>query len=326
MLPGDVGQVFFASSGSEAVESALKLARQYYHFKGEPRRFKFIARRGAYHGQTMGALSILGSAHPMRPVMEPGVPGAVFVDPPYCYRCPWNQSYPGCDLLCAETVKTVIEFEMPDLVAGVIGEPIMQGYGALSFPKEYWARVREICDQHGVLLIVDEVITGFGRTGSWFATEEIGVLPDIITMAKGITSGYMPLSAAACRPKVTECMPMFLHLHTWGSHPVACAAGLKNLEIIKREGLVARSREMGAYLLAGLKELERHPVVGEARGTGLWCALDLTADKASRAMFATEDSPAPALVRRARDKGLIIKFMGPALEFAPAADHLHGRG
>ncbi|MHB0979964.1 MAG: aminotransferase family protein [Thermoleophilia bacterium] len=317
LLPGDVNEVFFASSGSEAVESALKLAKQHYFFKGEKKRYKVIARRGAYHGQTMGALSLLGSVHPMRQVMEPAVPGAVFVDPPYCYRCPWKQSYPGCDLLCAETVKTAIEFEMPDMVAAVIGEPIMQGFGALAMPKEYWTRVREICDEYDILLIVDEVITGFGRTGAMFASEELGVQPDIMTMAKQITSGYVPLSAAACRPKVTANMPVFLHLHTWGSHPVACAVGLKNIEIIEREGLVARSKEIGAYFLAALKELERHPMVGEARGTGLWTALDLTSDKKTRAMFGAADHPGPSIVSRARERGLIIKMMGPALEFAP---------
>ncbi|MBU2600893.1 MAG: aspartate aminotransferase family protein [Actinobacteria bacterium] len=317
LLPGDVNEVFFASSGSEAVESALKLAKQHYYYKGEQKRYKIIARRGAYHGQTMGALSILGSVHPMRQVMEPAVPGAVFVDPPYCYRCPWKQSYPGCDLLCAETVKDAIEFEMPDMVAAVIGEPIMQGFGALAMPKEYWQRVREICDHYDILLIVDEVITGFGRTGTMFASEALGLVPDIMTMAKQITSGYIPLSAAACRPKVTEHMPAFLHLHTWGSHPVACAVGLKNIEIIENEGLVARSAEVGGYFLAALKELETHPLVGEARGTGLWCALDLTSDKTTRAMFAPADHPGPSLVSRAREKGLIIKMMGPALEFAP---------
>ncbi len=317
LLPGDVNEVFFASSGSEAVESALKLAKQHYYFKGEQKRYKIIARRGAYHGQTMGALSILGSVHPMRQVMEPAVPGAVFVDPPYCYRCPWKQSYPGCDLLCAETVKDAIEFEMPEMVAAVIGEPLMQGFGALAMPKEYWHRVREICDHYDVLLIVDEVITGFGRTGTMFASEALGIVPDIMTMAKQITSGYIPLSAAACRPKVTEPMPTFQHLHTWGSHPVACAVGLKNIEIIENEGLVARSAEVGAYFLAALKELETHPIVGEARGTGLWCALDLTPDKATRVMFAPAEHPGPSLVNRAREKGLIIKMMGPALEFAP---------
>lgn len=316
LLPGDLSEVFFASSGSEAVESALKLARQHFYYQGE-RRYKIIARRGAYHGQTMGALSLLGSVHPMRQVMEPGVPGAVFVDPPYCYRCPFSQAYPGCDLLCAQQVETAIQFEMPEMVAAVIGESIMQGYGALALPAEYWQLVREICDRYGVLLIVDEVITGFGRTGVMFASEDLGVQPDILTMAKQITSGYVPLSAAACRPKVTAAMPVFLHLHTWGSHPVACAVGLKNIEIIEREGLVQRSRELGAFFLQGLKELEKHPMVGEARGTGLWCALDLTADKKTRAVFPAADHPGPGLVRRAREKGLIIKMMGPALEFAP---------
>jgi adenosylmethionine-8-amino-7-oxononanoate aminotransferase len=150
-----------------------------------------------------------------------------------------------------------------------------------------------------------------------FASEELGILPDIITMAKQITSGYVPLSAAACRPHVTAPLPVFLHLHTWGSHPVACAVGLRNIEIIERENLVERAREMGAFFLEGLKELERHPLVGEARGTGLWCALDLTADKKTRAMFTPADHPGPSLVRRALEKGLVIKMMGPALEFAP---------
>jgi putrescine---pyruvate transaminase len=317
LLPGDLDQVFFASSGSEAVESALKLAKQHFYYGGEPKRYKVIARRGAYHGQTMGALSLLGSVHPMRQVMEPGVPGSIFVDPPYCYRCPWNQRYPGCDLLCAKTVETAVQFEMPELVAAVIGEPVMQGFGALSMPAEYWAEVRAICDRYGVLLIVDEVITGFGRTGVMFASERLGIQPDLVTMAKQITSGYVPLSAVAARPFVTDPLPVFLHLHTWGSHPVACAVGLRTIQIIEDEALVARSAEMGAFLLEGLKEFERHPLVGEARGTGLWCALDLTADNKTRAMFAPSDFPGPSLVRRALQKGLIIKAMGPALEFAP---------
>ena len=317
LLPGDLDQVFFACSGSEAVESALKLAKQHFFYKGEQKRYKVIARRGAYHGQTMGALSMLGSVSPMRQVMEPGVPGAVFVDAPYCYRCPWNQRYPGCDLLCARTVETTIQFELPETTAAVLGESVMQGYGALAMPREYWSEVRAICDRYGVLLIVDEVITGFGRTGTMFATEQLGIQPDLLTMAKQITSGYIPLSAVAARPSVTAPMPIFQHLFTWGSHPVACAVGLRNIRIIEEEGLVAQAAARGTYLLEGLKDLERHPLVGEARGSGLWCALDLTADKATRAMFAAADHPGPSLVNRCREKGLIIKMMGPALEFAP---------
>jgi adenosylmethionine-8-amino-7-oxononanoate aminotransferase len=184
-------------------------------------------------------------------------------------------------------------------------------------PREYWSEVRAICDRYGVLLIVDEVITGFGRTGTMFATEQLGIQPDLLTMAKQITSGYLPLSAVAARPSVTEPLPIFQHLFTWGSHPVACAVGLRNLQIIEEEELVRRAAERGAYLLAGLRELERHPLVGEARGCGLWCALDLTADKATRALFPAADHPGPSLVNRCREKGLIIKMMGPALEFAP---------
>jgi adenosylmethionine-8-amino-7-oxononanoate aminotransferase len=218
-------------------------------------------------------------------------------------------------LACARDIERIIQFEGPDQVSAFIGEPIQQGFGAYAPPKEYWPLIREICDRYGVLLIIDEVICGFGRTGKWFGIEHFEVQPDLMTMAKGISSGYVPLGAVGCTKAVLEPIEILHHLHTYGNHPVACAAAVANLEIMKRENLIRRSEEMGRYFLEGLRALEGHPMVGEVRGTGLWTAVDLTIDKKTRAPFPLERMG--NLVRRGKDKGLILKFMGPALEFAP---------
>jgi adenosylmethionine-8-amino-7-oxononanoate aminotransferase len=315
IAPGKINQFTFVCDGSEAVETAMKLARQHHYERGEKRRHKVISRRGAYHGVTSGALRALGTVLPMRQMMEPLAPGGVFVDSPYCYRCPMHLTYPACRIACARDVERVIQFEDPEQISAFIGEPIQQGFGACAPPQEYWPIIRDICSRYGVLLIDDEVICGFGRTGKWFGIEHFDVAPDLMTMAKGISSGYIPLGATGCTETVLEPIDTFQHLHTYGNHPVACAAGLKSLEIMRREDLVRNSREVGAYFLERLRELERHPIVGEARGAGLWTALDLTTDKATRAAFPMERMP--NLVRRGKERGLILKFMGPSLEFAP---------
>ncbi len=316
LAPGELEWFTFVSGGSEAVETAFKLARHSQHFKGEKTRHKIISRRGAYHGVTGGALRALGTVLPMRQIMEPLGPGVIFAESPYCYRCPIHLSYPACDLACARDIEKLILFEDPDQVSAFIGEPIQQGFGACAPPKEYWPLVREICDRYGVLLIDDEVICGFGRTGLWFGIEHFKIKPDLMTMAKGISSGYVPLGAVGCTRQVVEPIQVLNHLHTYGNHPVACAAALKNLEIMEREHLVERAMDTGSYFLERLKELECHPVVGEARGTGLWLALDLTQDKKTRSPFPMERMA--RLVYKARQKGLIIRSMGNALEFAPA--------
>lgn len=315
LTPGELSRFAFVCDGSEAVETAMKLARHYHAARGEKQRFKIVARRGAYHGVMASCLRALGTLYPMRTMMEPLPPGSVFVESPYCYRCPFRMTYPACDLACGRDVARIIEFEGPDLVSAFIGEPVQQGFGALKAPDGYWETVRETCDRYGVLLVIDEVICGFGRTGKWFGVEHYPVNPDLMTMAKGITSGYVPLGAVGCTEAVMEPVAVFENIHTYGNHPVACAAALKNIEIMRREGLVRRSAEMGAYFLEGLKELEDLPIVGQVRGTGLWLGLDLTADKKTRA-------PVPPdrigrIVEQARAKGLIIKMMGPALELAP---------
>lgn len=315
LAPGEINKFIFVCDGSEAVESAIKLAKQCHHYRGDKKRYKVISRRGAYHGVTGGALSVLGTVLPMRQIMDPVMPGTVFVESPYCYRCPLHLTYPNCDLACARDVERTIEFEDPEQISAFIGEPIQQGFGALSPPQEYWRIVRDICDRYGILLIIDEVICGFGRTGTWFGVEHFDIGPDIITMAKGISSGYVPLGGVGCTDEVLEPIEIFQHLHTYGNHPVSCAVGLKNIEIMQRENLIGNSAEVGVYFLEALRTLESHPTVGEARGTGLWTALDLTTDKKSRALF--PQSRILSIINRAKKKGLIIKTMGHALEFAP---------
>ncbi len=315
LTPGEINKFFFVSSGSEAVESAIKLAKHHHFFKGDRKRYKVISRRGAYHGVTGGALGLLGTVYPMRQIMEPLAPGTVFVESPYCYRCPLHLSYPSCEIACARDIERIIQFEDPEQISAFIGEPIQQGFGAYAPPKEYWKIVREICDRYGILLIIDEVICGFGRTGRWFAIEHYDIQPDMITMAKGISSGYVPLGAVGATEEVTKPIEIFHHLHTYSNHPVACAVALKNIEIMQRENLVEHCSKMGQYFLEQLKPLESHPIVGEARGTGLWAALDFTSDKKRKAPF-----PPNRLIRivdRAKAKGLLIKMMGQALEFAP---------
>jgi len=316
MMPGEINHFFFVSSGSEAVEAAIKLARHYHYFRGERRRYKIISRRGAYHGVTGGALSALGTVLPMRQIMEPFSSGTIFVESPYCYRCPFHLSYPSCEMACARDIERIIQFEDPEQISAFIGEPIQQGFGAYAPPKEYWKIVREICDRYGILLIIDEVICGFGRTGKWFGIEHYDIQPDLITMAKGISSGYVPLGAVGCTNRVIAPIEIFHHLHTYSNHPVACAVAIKNLQILRDENLIDRSKEMGVYFLEKLKPLESYSIVGEVRGTGLWTGIDFTLDKEKRTPF-----PPHRVIRiadRAKQKGLIIKTMGQSLEFAPA--------
>jgi len=317
ILPGGLTTTCFVCDGSEAVETAFKIAKQYHYFANKQRRFKIISRQNAYHGQTMGALSALGFLNPMRNIMSPLVPGHAFLIPPYCYRCPLNLTFPACDLACAEALDSLIQFEGPDLVAAFIAETVMQGVGALPPPEGYFDKIRNICDKYGVLLIIDEVIVGFGRTGKMFAAEHYHIRPDIVTMAKQLTGGYAPLGAASTTRQIAEAIPTFLHLHTYGNHPVCCAAALANLEIIERENLVANAAEMGKYFLEGLKELQKHPLIGVARGLGLWCAVEIVKDKKNRLPFPPQENITLQLTLAGRTHGAIFRGMGQALEFAP---------
>ncbi len=317
ITPGSINKFAFECDGSEAVETAMKMAKHYHFYNGEKGRFKIISRKGAYHGVNGVGIRALGTVIPMRHIMEPLAPGGIFVESPYCFRCPHSLKYPDCGIECAKGIERIIEFEGPELISAFIGEPIQQGFGALSPPKEYWPTVREICTKYGILLIMDEVICGFGRTGKMFGVEHFNIKPDVITMAKGITSGYIPLGAVGCTDAVMKKVEIFNHLHTYGNHPVPCAAAIKTIEIIKREKLVENSEVLGNYFLEGLRTLERHSIVGETRGVGLWTAIDFTVDKKTRAPLPV--SNLANMAAQAKSKGLIIKLAPAkmAFELAP---------
>ncbi len=290
ITPGDLSRVFFASGGSEAVESAIKIAKQVQVLRGFPKRYKIIARRGSYHGMTMGAMSLTtGNRTEMERFFGPMMAGVYHVPSPNRYRNDFGLTGEAGDLMCADWVEQEILFQGPETVAAVIGEPISSSNGLHVPAPSYWRRLREICDRHGVLLIMDEVINGFGRTGTWFATEHFStpdapVVPDIMTLAKGLSSGYAPIAATIVTPAVYAAFMQgknaLSHLLTFGGQAVAAAAALKNIEILHRESLPQRSAEMGTYLLQALTAMASdHPTVGDVRGLGLYCALELVKDR-----------------------------------------------
>jgi adenosylmethionine-8-amino-7-oxononanoate aminotransferase len=316
LVPIDVGRVFFVSGGSEAVESALKVARQYHRLRGEPGRFKFVTRRSAYHGTTLGALAINGSPA-LRSQFEPLTPGAVHVAMPYRYRCPYCADEPRCTLRCADEIDDAVRAEGPETVAAVILEPVQNSGGSITPPPGYFERVREICDEHGVLLVADEVICGFGRVGDWFGSTRYGIEPDMMTIAKGITSAYAPLGALVASPKVTEPFfaepkATFTHGITFGGHPVACAIALANLAIFEREDLVGHvQREMGDFRARCDELLADHPMVGDVRGDGFFYSLELVKDKETKETFAPDERDElikSFLTPRARELGVIMRF------------------
>ncbi|MBM3226806.1 MAG: aspartate aminotransferase family protein [Candidatus Tectomicrobia bacterium] len=313
LTPGDLSTVFFCSGGSEAVESALKIARQYQYLAGFPKRFKIIGRRGSYHGSTFGAMSVSGTRPATEPYYSPFMNGALHVAPPYCYRCDYRHSYPACDVYCVDAIEQMIEHEGPQTVAAVIAEPISASNGIVIPPPEYLPRLRQICDRHGVLLIVDEVITGFGRTGKMFASEHWDLVGDIMTMAKGLSSGYAPIAAAICSPKVvapfaSETGKRLSHLLTFGGQAVACAAALANIAILQRERLADNAATLGAYLLEQLRGLQQqHPTVGDVRGLGLLTAVELVKDRTTREKFAMDGEEVKTLNALLLDKGLLTR-------------------
>ncbi|WP_235888069.1 aspartate aminotransferase family protein [Neobacillus paridis] len=297
--------IFFSNSGSEANETAFKIARQYHHQKGNPGRYKFISRYRAYHGNSMGALAATGQAQ-RKYKYEPLGQGFLHVAPPDTYRHPEDVE----TLASAEEIDRVMTWELSETIAGVIMEPIITGGGILMPPDGYMARVKEICEKHGALLISDEVICGFGRTGKPFGFMNYGVKPDIVTMAKGITSAYLPLSATAVKREIYETYigsddyDRFRHVNTFGGNPAACALALKNLEIMEKENLVERSKELGERLLQELAELKEHPNVGDVRGKGLLIGIELVEDKQTKQPAAVEKLN--KVMNSCRAKGLIV--------------------
>jgi adenosylmethionine-8-amino-7-oxononanoate aminotransferase len=313
LTPGDLSTVLFSSGGSEAVESALKITRQYHALRGEPERYKIIARRGSYHGATYGALSVGGAPRSVDPYYSPLLPGTLTVSAPYCYRCDYRKTYPACEVYCVEAIEDLITFEGPRTVAAVIAEPVSAACGVVIPPPEYFPRLREICDRHGVLLILDEIITGFGRTGKMFAAEHWDVVPDIMAVAKGLSSGYAPIAATICRRSIAQQFggahgKPLAHLLTFGGQAVACAAALANLEILQQERLVEHAAQQGSYVLAQLQQLlTHHPSIGEVRGLGLLCALELVKNRESKVPFPAEGSEITRLLEILAELGVLTR-------------------
>lgn len=311
LVPGGPASSFFCTSGSEAVEAAFKLARQYHQAAGDARRYKVVSLRRAYHGATLGALSATGWSPgfgAFRRAADPAVPAAghAYAMPPYCHRCELGLEYPSCDLVCASTVEQAILGSDPELVSCVIVEPVMGTAGCIVPPPGFLAKVREICDRHGVLLVCDEVVCGFGRTGRWFGVDHAGVVPDIVVVAKGMTSGYAPMAAAVAQQHVAERIPVFFDVHTYGGHPISAAAALTNIEIIEREGLVENAAVVGAHMLGLLAGLRSHPLVADVRGSGLFMAVELT--------DSSLDSP---VASAALARGLFVRPLGGVILLAP---------
>ena len=286
LLGGDY-VVFYSNSGSEANEVAFKIARQYHKQNNEPERTKIVSRYRAYHGNTSGALAATGQAQ-RKFKYESLAPGFLHVTPPDTYRSPEDAENPT-DLPSVQEIDRTMTWELSETIAAMILEPIITGGGVLIPHDDYLRGVREICDKHGALMIVDEVICGFGRTGKAFGFQHSDVKPDIITMAKGLTSAYMPLSATAVKREIYEAFmaagdyEFFRHVNTFGGSPAACAVALKNLEIMEQEQLFSKSEEMGALLLGELQaRLGEHPHIGSIRGRGLLVGIELVKDKQTK--------------------------------------------
>jgi len=326
LAPGDLNRVFFTTGGSEAVESAWKLARQYFSASGQPGRYKVLSRDIAYHGTTMGALSITGLAAIKAP-FEPLVPGSVRVENTNHYRCERCRDLPDCTLHAAEDIERRILMEGPETVAAVFLEPVQNAGGCFPPPPGYFQRVREICDRHGVLLVSDEVICAYGRLGHWFGAQRYQYLPDVITMAKGLTSGYSPMGGMICRDFLMEPFlkgsASFLHGVTFAGHPVSAAVAMANLDVVEREDLLGNVRAREAAFRATLEKLLDLPIVGEVRGAGYFYGVELVKDKATRESF--DDDESERLLRgflspRLFEAGLVCRTDDrgdPVIQLAP---------
>jgi adenosylmethionine-8-amino-7-oxononanoate aminotransferase len=324
--PGDINRVFFTSGGSEAVESAWKLARQYFRAIGQPQRTKVVSRNVAYHGTSMGALSITG-VPALRAPFEPLVPGAHKAANTNRYRCRFCAHAPACTLACADDIEDVILREGPDSIAAVFLEPVQNAGGCLVPADDYFARVRAMCDRYGILLVSDEVICAFGRLGHMFGCERYGYQPDIITCAKGLTSGYSPLGAMLASDRLVEPFlegkASFNHGFTFAGHPVSCAVAMANLDIFEKEDLLGNVRSHEGDLRGRLDGLRDIPLVGDVRGAGYFHALELVKDNTTGERFTPAEGEALLrgfLAGRLYEAGLICRTDDrgdPVIQLAP---------
>ncbi len=323
LAPKTLNQVFFGSSGSEANDTALRMVRHFWALEGMPEKNRIISRNNAYHGSTVAGTS-LGGMESMHKQLGGAVPNIVHVMMPYAFELALpGESDHDFGLRAAKAIEDAILEAGADKVAAFIGEPIMGAGGVKIPPESYWPEVQRICRKYDVLLMLDEVITGYGRTGHWFAAETFGVEPDTITTAKALTSGYQPLSALLVGDRVARTLEEkggeFHHGYTYSAHPVACAVGLKNLEIIEKEGLVERVRDdTGPYFGQMLRErISGHALVGEARSVGLMGAIEIVKDKKNRERFLPSGRAGVVVRDHAIAQGMMMRATGDTMILSP---------
>lgn len=323
LAPAGINQVFYGSSGSEANDTALRIVRHYWALEGKPEKNIIISRTTAYHGSSIAATSLGGMAK-MHKQLGGAVPNIVHVMPPYAFELAEpGESDHDFGIRAARAVEVAILEAGPDKVAAFIGEPVMGAGGVRIPPASYWPEVQAICRKYDVLLMLDEVITGYGRTGEWFAAKTFGIEPDTITTAKALTSGYQPLSALLIGDRIAATLVEkggeFTHGYTYSGHPVACAVALKNLEIMEREGLVERVRtDTGPYFNRALRErLDDHPLVGEVRSIGLMAAIEIVSDKGSRSRHQPAGTAGLIVRDHAIAGGLMLRAIGDTLVMSP---------
>jgi len=322
--PEGMTRFIYNSGGSDAVETALKIARQYWKLEGQPDRTKFIALKQGYHGTHFGAASVNGNTA-FRRNYEPLLPGCFHVETPWLYRNPFTEDPEELANICATLLEREIQFQSPDTVAAFIAEPIQGAGGVIVPPASYWPMIRNICDRYGVLLISDEIVTGFGRSGSMFGCRGWGVKPDIMCLAKGISSGYIPLGCTAVNERIEAAFTgnqnftgAIMHGYTYAGHPVACAAAIASLKIVREENLPANAATQGAYLLEQLKSFEKlYPAVGEVRGKGLMIALDLVKSRTTREPIDPQDGYANAVAAATRTAGALVRPVGTKIILSP---------
>jgi adenosylmethionine-8-amino-7-oxononanoate aminotransferase len=317
-----INTFFFTSGGAESTESSIKTARFYWKTQGRPEKVKIISRELAYHGVTLAAMSATGM-QAYWTMFEPRVPGFVHIASPYPYRFEGGDATASQGVAAANLLEEAILREGPETVAGFIAEPV-QGAGGVIVPQDdYFPRIREICDKYDVLLISDEVITGFGRTGTWFGLEHWNVEPDIMQFAKGITSGYVPLGGIGVSDTIKQAFETtppekrWMHAYTYSGHPTCCAVALANLKIIQEEGLVERAAEMGNRLLEGLHTLDDLDGVGDVRGLGMMAAVEIVEDKASKASYPSSAQVGARLHKEMLRHGLFTRVRGDVICLAP---------
>ncbi|MDQ6831769.1 MAG: aspartate aminotransferase family protein [Chloroflexota bacterium] len=320
MLPGPINHFQFTSGGAESNETAFKIARYYWSIGGQPDKMKIISRQMGYHGIAMGTLAATGIPGYWQH-FGPRTPGFLHVSAPYAYRNGEGMSEAAFVQSLVKELEETIEHEGAETIAAFIGEPVQGAGGVVVPPDSYWPAIAAVLKKHDILFIADEVINGFGRTGTMFGVQQYGVQPDIVAMAKGITSGYIPLGAVGVTDAIYERMigpdTMFMHGFTYSGHPVACFVALRNIAIIEDEELPTQAAARGRQLLGGLRELQHHPNVGEARGKGMMAIVELVADKASKARFEAAADIGNKLQAATRKRGLIVRCSDTGIAISP---------